>query len=121
MITRHFPQLSAQANPYEGLLETVIDNVARLISHWQCLGFIHGVMNTDNMLITGETVDYGPCAFMDRFKYDTVYSAIDQGARYAFQKQPSIAHWNLMTFAQALLPLIDDQPDQAIALSLIHI
>lgn len=117
VITRHFPQLSAQANPYEGLLETVIDNVAHLISHWQCLGFIHGVMNTDNMLITGETVDYGPCAFMDRFKYDTVYSAIDQGARYAFQNQPSIAHWNLMTFAQALLPLIDDQPDQAIAIA----
>jgi uncharacterized protein YdiU (UPF0061 family) len=114
-IARHFPALVTTTNPYLKLLEAVIDKVACLVSHWQSLGFIHGVMNTDNMLVTGETVDYGPCAFMDTFSQAAVYSAIDQGARYAFQNQPSIAHWNLMTFAQALLPLLDDDEHLAIA------
>ena len=113
-IDRHYPDLRASERPYLGLLEQVIEQVARLIAKWQSLGFIHGVMNTDNMLITGETIDYGPCAFMDTFKQATVYSAIDQQGRYAYQNQPAIAHWNLMTLAQALLPLLHDNEDAAI-------
>jgi uncharacterized protein YdiU (UPF0061 family) len=113
-IDRHYPDLRASERPYLGLLEQVIEQVARLIAKWQSLGFIHGVMNTDNMLITGETIDYGPCAFMDTFKQATVYSAIDQQGRYAYQNQPAIAHWNLMTLAQALLPLLHDNQDAAV-------
>ena len=113
-IDRHYPDLRASKRPYLGLLEQVIEQVARLIAKWQSIGFIHGVMNTDNMLITGETIDYGPCAFMDTFKQATVYSAIDQQGRYAYQNQPAIAHWNLMTLAQALLPLLHDNEDAAI-------
>lgn len=113
-IDRHYPELGASEQPYQGLLSQVIEQVAQLIAKWQCLGFIHGVMNTDNMLITGETIDYGPCAFMDTFKQATVYSAIDQQGRYAYQNQPAIAHWNLMTLAQALLPLLHDNEDIAI-------
>jgi uncharacterized protein YdiU (UPF0061 family) len=113
-IDRHYPDLRASKRPYLGLLEQVIEQVARLIAKWQSIGFIHGVMNTDNMLITGETIDYGPCAFMDTFKQATVYSAIDQQGRYAYQNQPAIAHWNLMTLAQALLPLLHDNQDAAV-------
>jgi uncharacterized protein YdiU (UPF0061 family) len=113
-IDRHYPDLRASKRPYLGLLEQVIEQVARLIAKWQSIGFIHGVMNTDNMLITGETIDYGPCAFMDTFKQATVYSAIDQQGRYAYQNQPAIAHWNLMTLAQALLPLLHDNEDAAV-------
>ena len=113
-IDRHYPDLQASEQPYLALLDQVIEQIAQLIAKWQCLGFIHGVMNTDNMLITGETVDYGPCAFMDTFKQATVYSAIDQQGRYAYQNQPAIAHWNLMTLAQALLPLLHDNEDVAI-------
>ena len=113
-IDRHYPDLRASERPYLGLLEQVIEQVARLIAKWQSIGFIHGVMNTDNMLITGETIDYGPCAFMDTFKQATVYSAIDQQGRYAYQNQPAIAHWNLMTLAQALLPLLHDNEDAAV-------
>ncbi|MBT5054040.1 MAG: YdiU family protein [Gammaproteobacteria bacterium] len=113
-IDRHYPDLRASERPYLGLLEQVIEQVARLIAKWQSIGFIHGVMNTDNMLITGETIDYGPCAFMDTFKQATVYSAIDQQGRYAYQNQPAIAHWNLMTLAQALLPLLHDNQDAAV-------
>ncbi|MBT7886407.1 MAG: hypothetical protein HN579_07545, partial [Gammaproteobacteria bacterium] len=113
-IDRHYPDLQASEQPYLALLNQVIEQIAQLIAKWQCLGFIHGVMNTDNMLITGETIDYGPCAFMDTFKQATVYSAIDQQGRYAYQNQPAIAHWNLMTLAQALLPLLHDNEDVAI-------
>ncbi len=113
-INRHYPMLLDSDQPYLGLLEQVIEQIAALIAKWQCLGFIHGVMNTDNMLITGETIDYGPCAFMDTFKQETVYSAIDQQGRYAYQNQPAIAHWNLMTLAQALLPLLDANEDAAV-------
>ncbi|MDG1115108.1 MAG: YdiU family protein [Pseudomonadales bacterium] len=113
-IDRHYPDLRGSERPYLGLLEQIIEQVARLIANWQSLGFIHGVMNTDNMLITGETIDYGPCAFMDTFKQATVYSAIDQQGRYAYQNQPAIAHWNLMTLAQALLPILHDNEDAAI-------
>ncbi|MDC3364540.1 YdiU family protein [Pseudomonadales bacterium] len=113
-IDRHYPDLQASEQPYLALLNQVIEQIAQLIAKWQCLGFIHGVMNTDNMLITGETIDYGPCAFMDTFKQATVYSAIDQQGRYAYQNQPAIAHWNLMTLAQALLPLLHDNEAVAI-------
>ena len=113
-IDRHYPDLQASEQPYLALLNQVIEQIAQLIAKWQCLGFIHGVMNTDNMLITGETIDYGPCAFMDTFKQAAVYSAIDQQGRYAYQNQPAIAHWNLMTLAQALLPLLHDNEDVAI-------
>ena len=113
-LARHYPEAEDEPSPYLGLLDAVIAKFARLIAQWQNLGFIHGVMNTDNMLICGETVDYGPCAFMDTFKQSTVYSAIDQQGRYAYQNQPSIAHWNLMTLAQALLPLIDPNEEAAI-------
>ena len=92
VIARHYPQAAASDNPYLALLEGVISKVAALVSQWQQIGFIHGVMNTDNMLLSGETIDYGPCAFMDNFDPRQVYSAIDRGARYAFQNQPDIAH-----------------------------
>ena len=117
VIARHYPQAAASDNPYLALLEGVISKVAALVSQWQQIGFIHGVMNTDNMLLSGETIDYGPCAFMDNFDPRQVYSAIDRGARYAFQNQPDIAHWNLMTLAQALLPLIDTDQEQSVTLA----
>jgi uncharacterized protein YdiU (UPF0061 family) len=117
VIARHYPDAANSDNPYLALLGGVISNVAALVSQWQQVGFIHGVMNTDNMLLSGETIDYGPCAFMDNFDPQQVYSAIDQGARYAYQNQPEIAHWNLMTLAQALLPLIDADQEQAVTLA----
>ena len=113
-LARHYPEAEGKESPYIALLDAVITKFAKLVAQWQNLGFIHGVMNTDNMLICGETVDYGPCAFMDNFKQSTVYSAIDQQGRYAYQNQPSIAHWNLMTLAQALLPIIDRNEEAAI-------
>lgn len=106
VIQRHYPQAIDSEIPALDLLEAVIDKQASLVSQWQLLGFIHGVMNTDNMLLSGETIDYGPCAFMDAFSADKVFSSIDHGGRYAYQNQPGIAHWNLMQLAQCLLPLI---------------
>jgi uncharacterized protein YdiU (UPF0061 family) len=100
-----------------GLLEAVIARQAQLVARWQLLGFIHGVMNTDNMLISGETIDYGPCAFMDAFNPEQVYSSIDHGGRYAYRNQPGIAHWNLSCLANALLPILHEEQDQAIALA----
>jgi uncharacterized protein YdiU (UPF0061 family) len=85
------------------------------VARWQLTGFIHGVMNTDNMLLSGETIDYGPCAFMDDFEPDAVYSSIDQAGRYAYRNQPAIAHWNLVCLAGALLPLMEPDPDAAVA------
>ena len=116
VLARHYPQHSGD-NPALALLEAVVAAQARLIAHWQLLGFIHGVMNTDNMLLCGETVDYGPCAFMDSFHPDTVFSSIDHGGRYAYRNQPGIGHWNLSVLAQALLPVIADDPDTAVALA----
>jgi uncharacterized protein YdiU (UPF0061 family) len=104
-------------NPVLALLEAVISRQARLIAQWQLLGFIHGVMNTDNMLICGETIDYGPCAFMDQFNPDQVFSSIDHGGRYAYRKQPGIAHWNLSCLAQALLPLLHENRERAVELA----
>lgn len=116
-INRHFPALHQQANPYLALLEAVIDAQARLIANWMQLGFIHGVMNTDNMSIPGETIDYGPCAFMNAYNPQTVFSSIDQQGRYAFGNQPMIGEWNLTRFAESLLSLIDDDQSEAIRLA----
>lgn len=115
-IARHDPDLSESANPYLGLLIRVIERQARLIAQWMQVGFVHGVMNTDNMSIAGETIDYGPCAFMDRYDPATVFSSIDQQGRYAFGNQPRIAQWNLSRLAEALLPILNE--DEATALEL---
>lgn len=117
VIERHFKTAVAEEfadEPYVGLLSCVVRAQAELIARWLSVGFIHGVMNTDNMLICGETVDYGPCAFMDGFDPEKVYSSIDDYGRYAYRNQPAIAHWNLGRFAEALLPLIDADQDTAI-------
>ena len=116
-ITRHYPELLHAENRYLALLETVIDKQAALIAKWQSVGFIHGVMNTDNMTISGETIDYGPCAFMDTFDPATVFSSIDTQGRYAYGNQPNMALWNLTRFAESLLPLVHDDIDEAIALA----
>lgn len=115
-IARHYPELQGTDQPYLGLLRTVIDRQARLISQWMLVGFIHGVMNTDNMAIGGQTIDYGPCAFMDAFDLDTVFSSIDHHGRYAYGNQPGIAQWNLARFAETLLPLLHENADEALRL-----
>jgi len=114
-IERHDPHLGTHENPYLALLEAVIARQASLVAQWMGVGFVHGVMNTDNMTISGETIDYGPCAFMDRFALDTVFSSIDTQGRYAYGNQPRIAQWNLTRLAEALLPLIDTDETAAIA------
>lgn len=111
VIARLYPDAAG----YRGLLDAVIARTGALIAQWQCLGFIHGVMNTDNASIAGETIDYGPCAFMDAYDPATVFSSIDSGGRYAYGNQPRIAHWNLVRFAQPLLPLLDDNEEVALA------
>jgi uncharacterized protein YdiU (UPF0061 family) len=116
-ITRHYPDCAKAERPALALLEAVIDRQAALIVQWLRVGFIHGVMNTDNMSLCGETIDYGPCAFLERYDPGTAFSSIDQAKRYAFNNQPSIAQWNLARFAEALLPVIDPDPDQALALA----
>lgn len=105
-ISRHFPDLADAANPHLALLDRVIGLQCDLVAHWLGVGFIHGVMNTDNVAISGETLDYGPCAFMDRFAVNTVFSSIDVNGRYAYGRQPQIMHWNMARFAEALLPAI---------------
>lgn len=114
VLARHYPEQANEEIPALALLHAVIEAQAGLIARWQLLGFIHGVMNTDNMLLCGETVDYGPCAFMESFKADTVYSSIDVQGRYAYSNQPGIAHWNLTRLAESLLPLINDDTDVAV-------
>ena len=116
-LARHYPERLESDNRALALLEAVVGAQARLVARWQVLGFIHGVMNTDNMLLCGETVDYGPCAFMEAFNPDTVFSSIDVQGRYAYRNQPGIAHWNLTRLAEALLPLIDDDTDKAVELA----
>jgi uncharacterized protein YdiU (UPF0061 family) len=116
-ISRHYPTLAGADNPYLGLLESVIAAQAELIAKWMLVGFIHGVMNTDNMTISGETIDYGPCAFMDAFDPRTAFSSIDSSGRYAYGNQPAIALWNLTRLAEALLPLIADDQERAVALA----
>ena len=115
VIDRHYQELKGHANPYLGLLERVCDRQAALIASWMHVGFIHGVMNTDNMAISGETIDYGPCAFMDHYDPATVFSSIDTQGRYAYANQPWIAQWNLARLAETLLPLIDADGNRAIA------
>ena len=117
VIARHYPEVSQADKPYLGLLTAVIDRQAELIAGWQRIGFIHGVMNTDNTSIAGETIDYGPCAFMDSFHPNTVFSSVDHGGRYAYGNQPAIAQWNLAGLAQTLVPLIDDDEETASALA----
>ena len=114
-IDRHYPELKGHSNSYLGLLERVCDRQAALIAGWMHVGFIHGVMNTDNMAISGETIDYGPCAFMDHYDPATVFSSIDTQGRYAYGNQPRIAQWNLARLAETLLPLIDADGNRAIA------
>ena len=114
-ITRHYPEAVHAPNPYVALLNGVIARQAALIARWMLVGFVHGVMNTDNVSIAGETIDYGPCAFLDTYDPATVFSSIDRGGRYAFGNQPEIAQWNLYRFAETLLPLLSDDQSQAIA------
>ena len=113
-IKRHFPFISDEQNKYVSLLEEVIKLQASLVAKWQCVGFIHGVLNTDNMSICGETIDYGPCAFMDTYDPKTVFSSIDTEGRYSYQNQVAMVSWNLYRFAETLLPLINDNEDKAI-------
>lgn len=116
-IDRHHPAAADAENPALALLAAVSAAQARLVAQWMLVGFIHGVMNTDNMTISGETIDYGPCAFLDAFDPATVFSSIDVGGRYRFGNQPGIAQWNLARLAEALLPLIDDDDARAVELA----
>jgi serine/tyrosine/threonine adenylyltransferase len=114
VIARHYPELLSSERPYQGLLQAVITRQAKLVARWLLVGFIHGVMNTDNSSISGETIDYGPCAFMDSYDPAQVYSSIDELGRYAYANQPRIALWNLTRFAECLLPLFSDDKDKAV-------
>lgn len=116
-IERHYPQLTDAPGKYLEFFRAVINRQASLIARWQLVGFIHGVMNTDNMAISGETIDYGPCAFMNAYDSDTVFSSIDHARRYAYGNQPAIAQWNLARFAETLLPLIDPDHEHAVAMA----
>jgi uncharacterized protein YdiU (UPF0061 family) len=117
VVTRHYPELEDATNPALALLKAVSSKQAQLIAHWQSIGFIHGVMNTDNSSIAGITIDYGPCAFMDAYSADAVFSSIDYASRYAYKNQPGIAQWNLANLAQSLLPLIDEDENKALTLA----
>lgn len=111
-LNRHYPELVGSENPALALLGGVIERQASLIARWMCVGFVHGVMNTDNMALSGETIDYGPCAFIDAYDPSTVFSSIDRTGRYAYGNQPEIARWNLARLAEALLPLIDKDQEK---------
>jgi uncharacterized protein YdiU (UPF0061 family) len=112
-IARHHPQAAEADRPALALLEAVVDAQAALLARWMLVGFVHGVMNTDNMTISGESIDYGPCAFMDAYDPETVFSSIDHGGRYAYGSQPQVAQWNLTRLAESLLPLVDVDDKQA--------
>ncbi|MGG0462638.1 protein adenylyltransferase SelO [Priestia aryabhattai] len=116
-LERHFPHIEKNEKKYLSLLQEVIRRHATLVAKWQLIGFIHGVMNTDNMTISGETIDYGPCAFMDTYDPETVFSSIDVQGRYAYQNQPGITGWNLARFAEALLPLLDQDIEKAVEIA----
>ncbi|PFO08660.1 hypothetical protein COJ85_02835 [Bacillus sp. AFS076308] len=116
-IKRHYPNTKDNEYKYLSLLQEVIKRQAALIAKWQLVGFIHGVMNTDNMTISGETIDYGPCAFMDQYDPSTVFSSIDREGRYAYANQPYIGGWNLARFAETLLPLLHENQEQAVQLA----
>ena len=113
-IARHYPEAAAEDNPYRAFLEGVVARQASLVAQWLLVGFIHGVMNTDNMSVAGETIDYGPCAFMDAYDPGAVFSSIDHGARYAYGNQPRIAQWNLTRLAETLLPLLAPEEEPAL-------
>jgi serine/tyrosine/threonine adenylyltransferase len=117
-IARHHAGAAEAEHPYLALFEAVVDAQASLVARWMLVGFVHGVMNTDNMTISGETIDYGPCAFLEGFDPAAVYSSIDHGGRYAYGNQPVVAEWNLARLAEALLPLFHDDSEQAVALAL---
>ncbi len=112
-LERHYPGLTGADNAALALFGAVLERQSKLVAQWVCVGFVHGVMNTDNMALSGETIDYGPCAFMDTYDPATVFSSIDRGGRYSYGNQPNIAHWNLARLAEALLPLIDVDKDKA--------
>jgi len=116
-IARHHPELADRSDRYLALYEAVVDAQAELVARWMLVGFIHGVMNTDNTTISGETIDYGPCAFMDGFEPSTVFSSIDHGGRYAYGNQPVIAQWNLARLAETMLELFDEDTDHAVELA----
>ena len=117
LIERDFPLAQQAENPYQALLEEAIERQALLIAKWQSVGFIHGVMNTDNMLVCGETIDYGPCAFMDFYNPQACFSSIDRDKRYAYQKQAEIAHSNLSCLAQSLMPILDEDEEQSLSIA----
>jgi uncharacterized protein YdiU (UPF0061 family) len=115
VIGRHYPEVAGAENPYLALLEAVMGRQARLIARWMGVGFVHGVMNTDNMAVSGETIDFGPCAFMEAYDPGTVFSSIDEYGRYAYGNQPAIAQWNLARLAETLLPVMGLEEDAAVA------
>lgn len=117
VIARYFPELTDSPDQYLALISAVTERQASLIAQWMLVGFIHGVMNTDNMSIVGETIDFGPCAFMDEFNPAKVFSSIDHNGRYAWNQQPTIGHWNLARFAETLLPLLHPDPEKAVSLA----
>ena len=114
IIKRHYPSFLSEKDPYLRLFQNILERQATLISNWMSVGFIHGVMNTDNTTLSGETIDYGPCAFMDQFQYDKVFSSIDHTRRYCYQNQPKILLWNLTRLAETMLSLIDKNIDKSI-------
>jgi uncharacterized protein YdiU (UPF0061 family) len=116
-IARHHSEAASAEHPYLALFESVVDVQARLIAQWMLVGFVHGVMNTDNMTISGESIDYGPCAFMEAYDPETVFSSIDSWGRYAYGNQPAVAQWNLARFAESLLPLLADDQERAVAIA----
>ncbi|MEH1099526.1 protein adenylyltransferase SelO [Micromonospora sp. CPCC 205561] len=116
-IARHHPDAAGADQPYVALFEAVVAAQASLVARWMLVGFVHGVMNTDNMTISGETIDYGPCAFMEAFDPATVYSSIDRGGRYAYGNQPLVAQWNLARLAESLLPLLHEDQERAVELA----
>lgn len=116
-INRHYPEVKQSEYPYRMFLTAVIERQVDLMVHWMRVGFIHGVMNTDNMALSGETIDYGPCAFMDSYAPETVFSSIDSMGRYCYANQPAMAQWNLARFAETLLPFLHDNPQHAIKIA----
>jgi uncharacterized protein YdiU (UPF0061 family) len=116
-LQRHYPEVKDAEQPVPALLQAVLERQAALIARWQLVGFVHGVMNTDNMALSGETIDYGPCAFMDAYHSGTVFSSIDHHGRYAYGHQPTIAHWNLSRLASVLLPLLHDDENTAVEMA----
>ena len=117
VINRHYPNIKSSKNQALDLLKTLIDVQINLVVNWMRIGFIHGVMNTDNMTISGETIDYGPCAFMDEYNPETVFSSIDHNGRYAFLNQPKIVKWNIARFAECIIPFIDSDKDKAVEMA----